>query len=241
MRGAIIRVPKPHNKSRSRTTLSHTSLVQINRQSIGLFAGWFAGCDVLRRALKAEENNLMATPGALTCGMPRWRCVTGIYFQGTLVALAAATAASSAATAGTLSTTFLLSFAGFMLYDFATIDFATAPSIAAHHAACLFCHGYVVYLGTAAAFPWYLRGVATLEAGSGLCNLHFLWPEDRRLRQLYLGGMTVSNLATLYCMRHWVHATASPAGKALGAFVTCGLVIGRQQVAWEANQSDEEA
>ena len=81
--------------------LRHTSLVQINRQSIGLFAGWFAGCDVLRRALKAEENNLMATPGALTCGMPRWRCVTGIYFQGTLVALVAATAASSAAAAST--------------------------------------------------------------------------------------------------------------------------------------------
>ena len=120
-----------------------------------------------------------------------------------------------------------------MLYDFATIRNLPASQVA-HHTACLVCHGYVISLGTAAAFPWYFRGVAALEAGSAACNLSAFWPEDTRLARVYLAVMTLSNAATLACMRHWVHATASSGGKLLGATVTVLLVVGRQYVAIEA-------
>ena len=88
--------------------------------------------------------------------------------------------------------------------------------------------------GTSAAFPWYVRGVGCLEAGSAMCNLSFLFPAEAALAQAYLGCMTLSNACALYTMRHWVRATASRGGKALGAVVTVALAVGRQRVAVDA-------
>ena len=172
--------------------------------------------------------------------MPRWRAVLGVYFQGTVVALSAAANYCLPASSATVrypprirfvSQLFFTVFATFMMYDFAILTLPT--EYVAHHGVSLACHGYVAVLGTAAAFPWYVRGVGCLEAGSAMCNLSFLFEEDSRVATAYAACMTLSNAGAVYAMRHWVHATAAHAGKALGAIVTLALVVGRQRVAIE--------
>lgn len=213
--------------------LLRAAIGAVRAGSVGLVACWLAVSDVLRRSLADESRDLLESPSEPCGDCPRWRAALGVFFQGSVVTVVAAWAASGARPSGRLAHVFMLGFPAFLLYDFATLELPTP--LVLHHGFCLFCHGYVAGLGTTAAFSWYIRGVAALESGSACCNLFFLWPSEA-LGRTYLVAMTLSNAVTLFCMRHWVLATASPAGKALGSIVTVALVVGRQQVALESTR-----
>lgn len=224
---------QPPHIYRSTRRLARATSQPVMLVAAALLAPWLATCEALRQAMVAGK--LVERASELASGAPRWRAVIGLFFQATIFSLFAIFTARGSggapsrlgAVAGEL---FLLVFAAFMLYDFAVLDMR--PVLQAHHYACLVCHAYAASLGTRdAAFRWYFAGVAALEAGSAACNLWCLYPADALW--FYVVGMTVSNFASVDCVRRWAKSTtvASRTGRVLSVTVLVVLAAIRQKMA----------
>jgi len=175
---------------------------------------------------------------------PRWRCAFGLPTQ--LVVLPLLCYFAFAAEGrdmtrwsdrcsrhglGANTSAFALVFGAAMLYDFATVEMRSALIV--HHIVSVLGHAYAC-AGRGrvrAALPWYVCGVAALEAGSGACSGYWLLAPCRPALFAFVGLMTASNLAGAACTWRWWRAAQDGAAANAAVLVSVALVAIRQREA----------